>query len=406
MRNRQTRAPNAEPWDAPPGRSGVAGLVASWWGGQSVAQGVLLGGVALLLVFFAVNTVANMERFGITPGFGFLLRSANFEIGESLIGYQPQDSYARALLVGLLNTVKIALIGGLLATVIGVALGVARLSGNPLLSALVQGYVELIRSTPLLLQLFFWSATLQALPGPRQAFNPLPGVFLCNRGILLPAFAEDGAGGWVLLALLVGLAVGGTGAWLRPVLERRLNVGRRISAGLALLAAGGTVAGVLVWSGVSLAIGFPALTGFNFVGGGVVSPEFSALLIGLVVNAAAMISEIVRSGIQSVPSSQWEAARALGLTRGRIMQLVVLPQAMRVIVPLMTSSYLNLIKNSSLAVAIGFPDLVCVVNTSANQTGQVLESMAIMMGAYLTVNLIVSALMNAYNRRLAQRGRR
>lgn len=406
MRDRQTRANEAEAWDAPPGRSGVGGLVASWWGGQSAAQGALLAGVALLLAFFAVNTVANMERFGITPGFGFLLRSANFEIGESLIGYQPQDSYARAMLVGLLNTVKIALIGGLLATVIGVALGVARLSGNPLLSALVQGYVELIRSTPLLLQLFFWSATLQALPGPRQAFNPLPGVFLCNRGILLPAFAEDGAGGWVTAALLAGGAVAVIGAWSRPALAWRFGVGNQTVALLTLLAALGTSVGVLVWSGASLAIGFPELTGFNFVGGGVVSPEFSALLIGLVVNAAAMISEIVRSGIQSVPSGQWEAARALGLTRGRIMRLVVLPQAMRVIVPLMTSSYLNLIKNSSLAVAIGFPDLVSVVNTSANQTGQVLESMAIMMGAYLTVNLIVSALMNAHNRRLAQRGRR
>ncbi len=406
MRDRQTRANEAEAWDAPPGRSGVGGLVASWWGGRSAAQGALLAGVALLLAFFAVNTVANMERFGITPGFGFLLRSANFEIGESLIGYQPQDSYARAMLVGLLNTVKIALIGGLLATVIGVALGVARLSGNPLLSALVQGYVELIRSTPLLLQLFFWSATLQALPGPRQAFNPLPGVFLCNRGILLPAFAEDGAGGWVTAALLAGGAVAVIGAWSRPALAWRLGVGSRTAALLTLLAALGTSAGILLWSGASLAIGFPALAGFNFVGGGVVSPEFSALLIGLVVNAAAMISEIVRSGIQSVPGGQWEAARALGLTRGRIMRLVVLPQAMRVIVPLMTSSYLNLIKNSSLAVAIGFPDLVSVVNTSANQTGQVLESMAIMMGSYLTVNLIVSALMNAYNRRLAQRGRR
>ncbi|RTR18683.1 ABC transporter permease subunit [Azospirillum griseum] len=397
-------------WASPPGRPGLTGRVVSWWGERPVTQAVLLTGVALILVFFAINTAANMERFGITPGFGFLLRPANFEIGESLIGYQPQDSYARAMLVGLLNTVKVALVGGLLATVIGVALGVARLSGNPLLSALVQGYVEVIRSTPLLLQLFFWSATLQALPGPRQALNPVPGVYLCNRGILLPAFAEDGAGGWVLLALLAAVAVGGAGMWLRSnhIMGRTVgSIGRgRWPDALILLIALGTGAGVIAGSGVSLTVGFPELTGFNFVGGGVVSPEFSALLIGLVVNAAAMIAEIVRSGIQAVPNGQWEAARALGLPRGRIMRLVVLPQALRVIVPLMTSSYLNLIKNSSLAVAIGFPDLVSVVNTSANQTGQVLESMAIMMGAYLTVNLIVSALMNAQNRRLTDRRRR
>lgn len=276
----------------------------------------------------------------------------------------------------------------------------ARLSGNTLLSGLVQGYVELIRSTPLLLQLFFWSATFQALPAPRQALNPLPGVFLCNRGIQLPAFADGRAGGGVLavIALALALALAGT------ALRRRFRRRDALSGAAVAAAACGLPIALLLASGVPLQVEIPELSGFNFSGGATVSPEFSALLVGLVVNAAAMIAEIVRSGIQAVPAGQWEAARALGLPRGRIMRLVVLPQAMRVIVPLLTSSYLNLTKNSSLAVAIGFPDLVSVINTSANQTGQVLETMAIMMGAYLTVNLAVSAAMNLYNRRLAVRG--
>ncbi|XKH37104.1 amino acid ABC transporter permease [Azospirillum doebereinerae] len=390
---------------APPGRSGAAGAVASWWGGRTGLQLGLLAGVALAVLLLGTNTVGNMARFGITPGFDFLARPANFEIGESLLDHRPQDSYAHALLVGLLNTVKVAVLGCAIATALGVALGVARLSGNPLLSALVQGYVELIRSTPLLLQLFFWSATFQALPAPRQAFNPLPGVFLCNRGIQLPAFVDGRAAGWALGALLLAVALALGGAALR----RRLGLagtgagGRMAGLAVAALAVAAPVG--LLWAAeVPLAVEVPELAGFNFAGGATVSPEFSALLVGLVVNAAAMIAEIVRGGIQSVPSGQWEAARALGLTRGRIMRLVVLPQALRVIVPLMTSSYLNLTKNSSLAVAIGFPDLVSVINTSANQTGQVLETMAIMMGAYLAVNLAVSAGMNLYNRRIALRG--
>lgn len=383
-------------------KTGLRGTVASWWGGHTAAQLLLIGGVLILAVQLGINTLENMERFGITPGFGFLGRAASFEIGESPITFTPQDSYALALLVGLLNTVKVAVIGCVVATFIGVALGVARLSGNPLLSVLVQGYVELVRSTPLLLQLFFWSATFQALPAPRQALNPLPGVFLCNRGILLPAFADSGAGWQAVAAVALALLLGLTGTALR---RRLLPVGHP-AGWLFLLPAIAIPAALLAGGGASFAVEFPELTGFNFSGGATVSPEFSALLVGLVVNAAAMISEIVRSGIQSVPVGQWEAARALGLSRGRIMRLVVLPQALRVIVPLMTSSYLNLTKNSSLAVAIGFPDLVSVINTSANQTGQVLETMAIMMGAYLTVNLAVSAAMNLYNRRLLARGQR
>ncbi|PWC44944.1 ABC transporter permease subunit [Azospirillum sp. TSO22-1] len=322
-----------------------ARAAAAWWGDHAAAQLGLLAGTVLLFAVLGANTLENMERFGIRPGFEFLHRAANFEIGESLVAYTAGDTYGRALLVGLLNTVKVAVLGCVLATALGLALGIARLSGNLLLSGIVQVYVELIRSTPLLLQLFFWSATLHALPGPRQAFQPVAGVFLCNRGVFLPALRFDPLG----------------------------------------------------WD-------IPQLAGFNFTGGATLTPEFAALLIGLAVNAAAGIAEIVRSGVQSVPAGQWEAARALGLPRRRILRLVVLPQALRVIVPLLTSSWLSLTKNSSLAVAIGFPDLVSVINTSANQTGQALETMAILAAAYLTLSLAVSVAMNAWNRRLARRG--
>ena len=384
---------------SPPGTGGSAAL-ANWWGGNSGAQLALLVGTVLLFGFFGANTLENMQRFGITPGFGFLDRPAGFEIGESLIAYSPGDSYARAIGVGLLNTVKVAVAGCLLATVLGVGLGIARMSGNLLLSGLVQGYVELVRNTPLLLQLFFWSAMLHALPAPRQALNPVPGVFLSNRGIQLPAFQEPATVIWLGTALLAALLLAAIGL---AVSRRRGRSGPGYVILVAVPAL--TVPGmVLLAAGAPLAVEMPELRGFNFTGGMSLSPEFAALLIGLVVNAAAVIAEIVRSGIQAVPAGQWEAARSLGLPRRQVMRLVVLPQALRVIVPLMTSSYLNLTKNSSLAVAIGFPDLVSVVNTSANQTGQVLETMLLLMAVYLALNLAVSAAMNAYNRRLARRG--
>lgn len=379
---------------------GVPALLAGWWGNHAAAQVALLIGTLLLFGALGGTMVENLHRFGITPGFDFLHRPANFEIGESLIAYSARDSYGQAILVGLLNTVKVALFGCALATVFGVVLGVARLSGNPLLSGIVQAYVELIRNTPLLLQLFFWSATLHALPPPRQALHPVAGVYLCNRGILVPSLADGVQAGWLMLGLAVSAAVVGVSL----VVARRCGLppsGRRAAAIGAVALAFPTVA---LLAGPPLAWEVPELRGFNFAGGATLSPEFAALLVGLVVNASATIAEIVRSGIQSVPAGQWEAARALGLPWHRIMRLVVLPQALRVIVPLMTSSHLSLTKNSSLAVAIGFPDLVSVVNTSANQTGQALEAMAILMATYLALSLAVSIAMNAYNRRIALRG--
>lgn len=388
--------------DAVPGPQGPGILrkIALWWGPRPLAQALVIAAVAALLALFAVNTADTMQRIGVTLGFDFLGRSANFEIGESSIVFQAGDTYARAILVGLLNTVKVAALGCVLATMLGVALGIAGLSGNLLLAGLVRGYVEIVRNTPLLLQLFFWIALAKSFPPPRRALVVGDAFFLSNRGVFVPALRlEDGSGmiplGIVLLA--VATLILGWFAWWR---------GR-----LSLLFVGAAVAGFIIAlvllflaAGAHLSLDFPALAGFNIRGGASLTPEFAALLVGLTVKFSAAIAEIVRAGIQSVGRGQWEAARALGLGSGAIMRLVVLPQALRVITPLTTSSFLDLTKDSSLAVAIGYPDLVSIVGTTANTTGQSFEALAILIGVYLALNLSVSALMNRYNRRVALRG--
>ena len=296
--------------------------------------------MAALGWFLISNTAANLEARRIASGYGFLSREAGFEIGESFfLRYSAADSYARALVVGLVNTLGVAAIGIVLATVLGGAIGLARLARDALLRTLAAAYVEFVRNVPLLVQLFFWYALItEALPAPREALSPLPGVFLTNRGIFFPV----------------------------P----------------------GSV---------------PELSGFNFVGGAALSPEFATLLIGLATYTAAFIAEIVRAGILAIERGQLDAAYALGLSRWQVTRLVVLPQALRVIVPPLTSQYLNLTKNSSLAVAIGYPDLVSIANTTINQTGQAIEGVAIIMAVYLTVSLSISAFMNWYNARVALR---
>ena len=303
-------------------------------------QAAALAAVLAVGWFFVSNTQENLEARRIASGFGFLDREAGFEIGEKFfLAYGAADSYARALVVGVLNTLGVALIGIVLATVLGTAVGLSRLSGNFLLSSLSGAYVEFFRNVPLLVQLFFWYALItEGLPGPREALSPLPGVFLSNRGILLPSFD-----------------------------------------------------------------GVPRLEGFNFVGGTAITPEFAALLAGLSVYTAAFIAEIVRAGVLAIERGQWDAAQAMGLTRRESLRYVVVPQALRVVIPPLASQYLNLTKNSSLAVAIGYPDLVSIANTTMNQTGQAIEGIAIIMGVYLTISLSISAFMNWYNARIAFR---
>ena len=366
-----------------------------------VLQVLFLGIVAAFVAFLVHNTLINLHRQNIASGFGFLDREAAFGIGQSLIAYSPTDTYARAFLIGLLNTLYVAALGIVLATIVGTLIGLARLSGNWLVARLAQIYVETFRNIPLLLQLFFWWALLRgAAPGPREAWQVLPDVFVSNRGIVFPVPREHPAFQWMGLAF-VGAAAAAyfLHRWARA---RQAQTGRQFPAGwvgLGLIFALPLL--VFVGFGAPLSLDVPALRGFNFAGGAAVSPEFGALLLGLVIYTASFIAEIVRAGILAVSWGQSEAAMALGLKPGQRMRLVVLPQALRVIVPPMTSEYLSLTKNSSLAVAIGYPDLVSIANTTINQTGQAVEGIAMIMAVYLALSLLISLMMNLYNRAVA-----
>jgi len=365
----------------------------------------LVIGAGLVLWFFVSNTAQNLESRKIASGFGFLSREAGFEIGETtLLAYGAADTYLRALGVGLANTLRVAIIGVVVATLLGTLIGLARLSSNWLMAKLAAVYVEVMRNVPLLVQLFFWYAIIsENLPGPRDALSPLPGVFLSNRGFAVPMPEAHVAWWWMLGALLLGIAGAiGVSAWAR---RRQAATGAQFAsgwAGLSLVL--GLPLAVFLAFGAPLAWDKPALSGFNFTGGAVLSPEFAALLAGLSIYTAAFIAEIVRAGVLAVDKGQFEAADSLGLPRRRATRLVILPQALRVIVPPLTSQYLNLTKNSSLAVAIGYPDLVSIANTTMNQTGQAIEGIAIIMLVFLTISLSISAFMNWYNQRIALKG--
>ena len=363
-------------------------------------QVIALCAVGAAVWFLVQNTLHNLSVRNIASGFDFLSREAGFAIGESLIEYGPADNYARALTVGLVNTLRCAVIGIVCATILGTIIGIARLSKNWLIQKLASVYVEVMRNIPLLLQLFFWYAIIsETTPGPRQALNPLPGVFLSNRGFKTPWVTGEGLswlfGGFVCAIVVVILLA----RWARKRQEATGQIFPLWRVATALL----LVLPAAVWlvSGTSLSLDMPVLKGFNFAGGLTLSPEFAALIIGLVVYTSAFIAEVVRSGIQSVSHGQWEAAGALGLKNSLALRLIVLPQALRVMIPPMTSQYLNITKNSSLAVAIGYPDIVSVVNTTLNQTGQAIEGIMIIMAAYLSVSISISIFMNWYNKRIA-----
>ena len=357
--------------------------------------------VAAAVAFLVHNTLVNLRRQNIASGFGFLDREAAFGIGESLIAYSPADTYARAFLVGLLNTLYVSALGIVLATILGTVLGIARLSSNWLIRKLAQIYVETFRNIPLLLQLFFWWGMLrQSAPPPRQAWELLPGVLISNRGVVFPVPTADPVHRWMLLAFVLSIAGAiGVSRWSK---RRQARTGSQIPSGWvgAALIVGLPLLVFLV-NGMPLKLDWPELKGFNFVGGSSLSPEFAALLIGLTIYTGSFIAEIVRAGILAVSWGQTEAAFALGLKPGQRMRLIVLPQALRVIVPPMTSEYLSLTKNSSLAVAIGYPDLVSIANTTMNQTGQAVEGIAMIMAVYLTISLLISLFMNLYNRTVA-----
>lgn len=365
-----------------------------------VWQILVVGIVGSIVWWLWSNTVHNLEVRRIATGWAFLGREAGLPIAESLIPYDPTDTYFRALLVGVLNTLKVAVVGVILATILGTLIGIARLSRNWLVARIAAAYVEVIRDLPLLLQLLFWYTILQGLPGPRQALNPVEGVFLSNRGLKLPWLEWQVAHDISVAALILGIV--GTWVYARMARAKQMADGqpRRVwPAGLALIVG---VPIVVWWAlGAPWTVDWPVLRGFNFRGGANVSPEYFALLIGLVTYTAGFIAEIVRAGILAVNQGQWEAAQALGLRHSNVLRLIVLPQALRVIIPPMTSQYLNLTKNSSLAVAIGYQDIVSIANTTLNQTGQAIEGIAAIMLVYLTISLSISLFMNWYNARIA-----
>jgi len=381
---------------------------AAWWNDARVRgvlyQVMVLGGVGLLAAYLVNNTLSNLEARNIATGWGFLEREAGFAISESPIDYGPADTYFRALLAGLLNTLKVSLIGIVLATLLGTIAGVARLSSNWLVAKIATVYVESLRNVPILLQLFFWAAVIkEGLPHPRQALSPVDGVLISNRGLFLPEPV------WETTHTMMGVAlgIGIVGSWIvaRWAKKRQERTGQPFPVMRATL---GLIFGLpllaYVLGGAPTGLNIPELKGFNIQGGVWVSPEFTALLTGLVMYTGTYIAEIVRGGVLSVSWGQSEAGLALGLRRSLVMRLILLPQALRVIIPPLTSQYLNLAKNSSLAVAIGFPDVVAVANTSINQTGQAVEGIAIIMAVYLTVSLSISAFMNWYNRKIALQG--
>ena len=302
---------------------------------SAALQGLGLGLAAAVLWWLARNTALTLEQNGIGLGFGFLQQPAGFDIGETPIAYSPADTFLRAIAVGLVNTLRASVVGWVLSITLGFMLGILRLADNPAVRGLARSVVELVRNVPLLLLLLFLAATMQALPSAREALEPFPGVFISNRGLVLPTFGS-----------------------------------------------------------------VPRLEGFNFVGGITLSPELTALVAALTLHHAAHISEVVRGAILGVSSRQRDAAHALGLSRAQALRFVVVPQALRAMVPLLATNCVSLTKNSSLAVAIGFPDVVSILNTTANQTGHAIETMLIMIAVYLTLSLAVAFVMNAYNRRV------
>ena len=355
--------------------------------------------VGLLAFYLVNNTLTNLEKQNISTGFDFIDKEASFEIGESPIEYSAADSYAKALLVGFLNTLKVSFLGIALCTVIGIFVGVARLSSNWLVSKLALWYIEVMQNIPVLLQLFFWYALFyEIFPSPRQALNPMDGLFLCNRGMAFGVPAAHPAHKYIILALIAGLAISFLiNKWAK---KRLFETGKFFPVFWTSL---GVIIGLplLTWllGGAPTEMNVPSLQGFNFKGGALLSPEFVALLLGLTIYTSAFVAEAVRAGIQSVTKGQTEAAHSIGLKSRHVLSLVILPQAMRVIIPPLTSQMLNLTKNSSLAIAIGFPDFVSVANTTINQTGQSIEGVAMIMGCYLIFSLSTSLFMNWYNKR-------
>ncbi len=380
---------------APSRRSGSRGFYDKEVQGI-IWQVVTLGAVLGIGWYLYSNLVHNLETRQIQTGWDFLWRASSFDIGESMIEYSSASPYWKALLVGLINTFRVAIVGCILATILGVFVGIASLSRNFLVNKITAGYIHILRNIPVLLQMIFWITVLHALPSIREA-EPVLGTLVTQRGVYMPVPAA--AFGWTTALIGLGIAIVAIWAltgWARQRLQLTGQTFPVFWVSLALL----FVIPILGWAigGAPTEWDVPKPSRFNVRGGINLSPEFLAVLIALTLYTSAFIGEIVRAGILSVPKGQVEAARAVGLREGVIMRKVILPQALRVIVPPQTSQYLNLTKNSSLAVAIGYPDLVSTANTTMNQTGQAPEAILIIMVVYLSISLTVSLFMNWYNK--------
>ena len=366
------------------------------WAAQALVLFLLCLGVYELIV----NTSANLARLNQDFGFDFLSRAAGFDLSTSLLPYSSNSSYSRALLVGFWNTALVSIVGVFLASILGFTIGVMRLSQNSVVSAFAGVYIEIVRNIPLLLQIFIWYAlVLKPLPGTKQAISLFESIFISNRGIIMP-HPSFGPGAWIAVALFIA-ALAGTWVFRRIARARKEATGRGLPVWwislVALFLA--PVLGLLI-AGWPLTWSHPVLAGFNFKGGMTLVPEFVALLLALSTYTAAFIAEIVRSGITSVSRGQTEAASALGLDSGKTLRLIVIPQALRVIIPPLTSQYLNLTKNSSLAVAIGYPDLMYAGGTVNNQSGKAIEVFSILLVVYLSVSILTSLFMNWLNARM------
>ncbi|OCO98435.1 MULTISPECIES: ABC transporter permease subunit [unclassified Ensifer] len=368
-------------------------------------QMIAIGAVLFVAWVMFSTASANLAKQDIATGFGFLARQAGFVITESAIAYEPTDTIGRAILVGITNTVKVSLLAALFGTILGLLVGIGRLSHNPVLSRLMLAYVEALRNVPLLLYLLLWySLIISAFPPVKQAIEMLPGVFLSNSGLVMPALRWESGFTELIAALVVGLA--GAALAARVLGRRRVLTGKDMPiAPCGTLAFVLPLAAVFLVANIAVSWDVPELGRFRLSGGYHLRPEFVALLLGLTLSVSANVAEIVRAGIQAVSKGQWEAATALGLSRGRTLKLVILPQALRIIIPPLTNTYLTVFKNSSLAIAIGYPDLVMVSNTVMNQTGQAIEAIAIFMGVYLGLSILISLVMNWYNARVALRER-
>ena len=366
------------------------------------SQALLVLVLLALFLFAGRNAFVNMTARGIPLGLGFWDQTAGFDINQKLIPYTPQSTYGRAFWVGLWNTALVGALGIVLATPLGFTVGFARLSRNWILAKAAMVYVEIMRNTPLLLQLLFWyNAVLKNLPSPRQSISLGGFVFLNDRGLYLPNPQFGEGAQWILVALVLAVAAA-FGFWYRAR-QRQAMTGAQAPVALVSLAfCLGAPALAYILAGRPIAFDLARLTRFNLTGGLQLYPEFAALVFGLVTYTAGFIAEIVRAGVLAVPKGQSEAAAALGLSRRATLRLVIVPQAMRLITPPLTSQYLNIVKNSSLAVAIGYPDLVLIfAGTVLDQTHAAVQVMAITMGVYLTISLVVSLALNLYGARNA-----